>query len=213
MIIRFGLALCFLSGLALPAAADGVAPQLPNPTLPSPTLQSLALNPPPFPSLAPQQPSLWSGLYAGSDVFASVGSGKGRFGGGGFVGYAHEFPNRWVVGLQGEAGYLPSWFTQGPFKGYDFGATNVKLGYDLGRVMPYVTTGVLLARPTARVNTITAGDSVNDLFAPSAGVKAGGTVGAGIDYAVTDHLKVEVGASINNGPAAFAPGPSPGFGP
>ncbi len=194
--IRPVLAFLILCGLGFSAAAEDAAPQLP----------SLALNPVAPPALSPPTPSIWSGLYVGSDVFAIAGGGaKGRVGGGGFIGYSHEFANNFVVGIDGEAGYSPAWFQPGPFKGYDYGAANVRLGYDMGRLMPYVTTGVMLAKPTARAGSVDAADSVNDLFTPSSNVKAAGTVGVGVDYAVTSHLTVSVGASVGRGPAAFGP--------
>lgn len=196
-VIRPLLAFAALCGFGVAAPADDAA---------APALPSLALSPPALPTLSPQTPSIWSGLYVGSEIFAISGGGaKGRAGGGGFVGYNHEFANNFVVGIEGAAGYSPAWFQPGPFKGYDYGAANVRLGYDMGRFMPYVTTGVVLAKPTLQAGSMNAADLVNDLFAPSSNVKAGGTVGVGVDYAVTSHLTVSVGASVGRGPAAFGP--------
>ena len=57
----------------------------------------------------PQDPSIWSGLYVGSEVFAISGKGvKGGFGGGGFIGYDHVFANDVVVGVRADVGYSPS---------------------------------------------------------------------------------------------------------
>jgi opacity protein-like surface antigen len=56
--------------------------------------------------------------------------------------------------------------------------------------MPYVTAGVGLAKansgPTGGLPN--PGDSLNNLFTGSSGPKTLATVGAGVDYAVTDHL-------------------------
>ncbi len=172
----------------------------------APALPTLALNPPAPPAIGPQAPSIWNGLYVGSEVFAVSGGGaKGRVGGAGLAGYSHELANNFVVGIDSEAGYAPAFFAHGPFKGYDFGAANVRLGYDMGRLMPYVTTGVVLAKPTLRNGSFDAADSVNDLFTPTANLKAAGDVGVGVDYAITPHLMVNVGATVGRGPAAFGP--------
>lgn len=140
----------------------------------------------------------WSGLVVGSEVFAvSGGHGtKGGFGADGFVGYYKEFDNRVVVGFQGSAGYAPGVYAYGP-RGYDFGLAQVKVGYDMGRVMPYVTFGGGLAKPTGLMNGPGSGfDSVNDLFAAKGPTQTLTTVGAGVDYAVTDHLTVGVGVNM-----------------
>ncbi|MGC1860644.1 MAG: hypothetical protein WA733_05830 [Methylocystis sp.] len=85
-----------LGGLFGPAAAEELAAS---------SLPLFAQNLQP----KPQEPSIWSGLYVGSEVFAISGKGvKGGFGGSGFIGYDHIFANDVVVGVRADAGYSPS---------------------------------------------------------------------------------------------------------
>lgn len=195
MLARPVLVFAALCGLAAAARADDVAP---------PTLPSLALDPPPLnqPGTAPQ-PSPWAGLTVGSDVFAISGKGiKGGFGGDGFFGYDHEFANNVIVGIGASAGYSPSIWRHSPVTGYNFASTDVMVGYDAGRFMPYLTASVTLAKPNVlgRDNFTSTSDSVNDLFTGS-NPKAFTSVGAGFNYAITDSVSmgVHVSVSSNNG--------------
>jgi opacity protein-like surface antigen len=150
------------------------------------------------PLLNPETTNSWSGLVAGSELFVLSQKGaKGHVGGDGFVGYRHEFDNNLVVGVQASAGYAPSLFACGPANGYDFAMTNVSIGYDMGRFLPYVTAGVGLAKANngSRGGLPNASDSLNNLFTGASGPKALTTIGAGVDYAVTDQLTVGVAVS------------------
>eukprot|EP01037_Dinobryon_pediforme_P016394 gene16394-16572_t len=126
----------------------------------------------PLPSLAQSaQPSPWAGLYYGTDAFGTFAKhSKGQIGGDGFIGYDHKLANDWTIGVVASAGYVPYSFANSPLKGVDFATTQVKLGYDLGRLKPYVTAGVALAKPTA-INS-GSNDALNNLFAGSGGLKA-----------------------------------------
>jgi outer membrane immunogenic protein len=209
MLKRLILAWVALCGVAVAArAADSIAP---TPTPTAPTLPSLALDPQGGPlantSSTGQQPSLWNGLYVGTDVFGVAGKGvQGGFGGSGYVGYDHEFANNVVVGIQAGAGYAPGLSKFGP-KGYDFASTNVMVGYDLGRFEPYVTMGVDLAKPTGIGNRgfTSASDSVNGLFDSSGNLQSLTTVGAGFNYAITNNLSMGMEVSVTNGRGALAP--------
>ena len=189
-------ALCAAAAVA--RADDDVAP---TPAQTS-ALPSLALDPQGGPQEAPQsgnakQPSLWSGLYVGTDVFAVGGKGvRGGVGGGGYVGYNHEFANNVVVGIEAGAGYAPSLSKFGP-RGFDYASTDVKIGYDMGRLMPFVTMGVDLAKPTGIGNRgfTSTSDSVNDLFDSKGNVKSLTSVGAGFNYAITNN--VTMGVEVN----------------
>jgi outer membrane immunogenic protein len=199
MLARPVLAFAALCGLAAAAQADD---------LPAPTLPMLALDPPQLnaPGTAPQ-PSPWSGLTVGSDIFAVSGKGiKGGFGGDGFFGYNHEFANNVIVGIEASAGYAPGFFKQSPVAGYNFASTDVKVGYDMGRFMPYLTAGVTLAKPDILGHNgfTTTSDSVNDLFAGS-NPKAFTTVGAGFDYAITNNVSMGVHVSVSSGNGLWGP--------
>jgi outer membrane immunogenic protein len=69
----------------------------------------------------------------------------------------------------------------------------VKIGYDMGRLVPYVTLGAGIARPTSTLNGAPKGfDAINDMFVGSQPATTITTVGAGVDYAITDRLTVGV---------------------
>lgn len=166
------IALCCLAWPA-PSAAAATTP-----------LPSFALDPPPPPS----SPSFWNGLYVGSEIFAISGNGsKGHVGGGAELGYNHEFANRLVVGVDAISGFSPGLFPYGPVKGFDFAATDVRVGYDMGRWIPYVMTGVVLAKPIIgpQADYVNPGQLTDDLFNGRGKLRAAPTLGAGVDYAVT----------------------------
>ena len=77
----------------------------------------------------------------------------------------------------------------GAAKGFDFASTNVSVGYEMGRLKPFMTAGVALAKPDVIGRGFTTPcDAFNDLFDSTASVKAYGSVGGGFDFAVTDKL-------------------------
>jgi opacity protein-like surface antigen len=200
MAVKPFLAFAVLCGFGLPARADD-ATQTP-PKLPTFALQ------PQLDSTAPQSASPWTGFYAGSEVFAFSGKGvKHGAGGAAFLGYNREFDNNLVIGLEASTGFAPSLFKHGPYSGYEFATTNVKLGYDMGRLLPYVTAGVAFAKPDVRSGYLSATDSANDLFGSPSNLKVLGSVGAGFDYQVTNNLAVglAVSAGTNRGPILPAP--------
>jgi outer membrane immunogenic protein len=201
MLARSVLAFAALCALAASAQADEVA---------APTLPSLALDPQlNAPANAAPDPSLWSGLTVGSEIFAISGKGvRGGVGGGGFAGYSHEFANNVVVGVQASAGYSPSIFKHSPVAGYDFASTNVEVGYDMGRLTSYMTVGVDLVKPSALVHNgfTTTSDAINDLFAGS-NPKAFTTVGAGVNYAFSNNLSMGISVSVSTGNGLWGPEP------
>ena len=202
MTMRPLLAFAVLFGFCLPAAADDVA-------APSPKLPTFAADPQSL-SANPQSSSPWTGFYAGSEVFAFSGKGvKHGAGGGAFIGYNREFDNNLVIGIEASTGYAPSLFRHGPYSGYEFAATNVKLGYDMGRLLPYVTAGFAFAKPDVRSGYVGATDSVNDLFGSPSNVKVLGSVGAGVDYQITNNLSVGVAVSAGTNRGSVLPSIAP----
>lgn len=185
-----------VAGLLL-AGVPASAADLPLPAPPLPTFAQT-----PAPASNP-----WTGLYVGSSVFGSFGKGGHGFGGGVDVGYSRAFDNHLVLGIEGSAGYMPVSFGNSNVKGFDFAATSVKVGYDMGRIMPFVTTGLVLAKPDLKVGPayVTAADSVNDLFNSKGDTKALASVGAGVDVAVTNNLRVGVSASVGTGRGLVLP--------
>lgn len=169
---------------------------------PSTTLPTLAIDP-----QAPP-PSIWKGLYVGSDIFFTAGKGqKGAVGGGAYVGYSRHLDNDLVLGIQATAGYAPFSLQHSPFKGYDYGEVSAKVGYEMGRFTPYVTTGVVLARPNSNPGAgyLSPADSANNLFNDSSRLSASGIIGAGVEYAVNNKLTVGVEAVVGTGRGFVAP--------
>ena len=182
-----------LMGLSCAAAAGIDEPALPSFALAAP----------------PTAPSPWTGLYVGSELFA-VGGGKnvrGGFGGGGYIGYDREFDNNWVLGVEGSAGYTPSFLKQSPFRGYNYAEAAVRVGYDLGRVMPFVTLGAGGLRPNGRTFDGYSGtaNSITDLFNSDGDLRGYGTVGAGFAYKLTANTTVELAVQAYRGKAALVP--------
>lgn len=173
--------------LAGAAATPGVAADLP-------ALPSLAVDP----QLPPPD---WKGFYVGSGVSLGVGKGvKGQVGGDVFAGYDHHYDNGVVLGVTFDTGYNPWLVPNSQVKGFDFAEASVKLGYEMGRLTPFVTAGVALGKATNYVGgPPDANASINGLFSGPGAVQAVGVVGAGFDYAITNNLHVGVEAYLNNG--------------
>jgi opacity protein-like surface antigen len=170
--------------------------------------------PAPLPSLAldPQAPppSIWKGLYVGSDLFVGgVKGSKAVVGGGGYMGYDRHFDNNLVLGVQAAVGYAPWWILPGPFKGYDYGLVSAKLGYEMGRFTPYVTTGIALAKPDGGPGGgyLSPADSANALFNGSPNLATSGVFGAGFNYALTSNTTVGLAAVVGAGHGLIAPPP------
>ena len=186
------LALAAMSGLAARARAADV-PAL-DPSSVAPIGSSL----PTFARTPAPSPSPWAGLYIGSGLSVSGGKGiKGGIGGDAYLGYNRELSNNLVVGMQAVSGYSPNLSSFSRARGFDYAGANVKVGYDMGRLMPYVTAGVGFAKanfgPAGRYNS---SDSLNDLFNRGGGpLQTITQVGAGFDYAISD--KLTVGFSVS----------------
>ena len=167
-----------------------------------PTLPTFALEAP------PAEPSPWAGLYVGTEVFAITGSKgvRGGFGGGGYVGYDRELANNWVVGVQAGAGYSPSVFNWA-YRGFNYADLQARVGYDMGRLMPFVTIGGVVARPNGRALTGVSdtNGALNDLFNTNGDLRGFGTIGAGFAYKVTPNTTVELSVQAYHGNGLVAP--------
>jgi opacity protein-like surface antigen len=152
-------------------------------------------------ALSPPQESsqsIWTGLYVGTGIFAVSGNGsKPHVGGDIEIGYDHEFANRLVVGVREISGFSPAAFSYGSVKGFDFSLSEVRVGYDMGRWMPYMTSGLVLAKPISgpQANYVSASQSANDLFAAPGRLHASPAIGAGVNYAITPNLHIDVGVT------------------
>lgn len=191
---------------AVPTVVDAADAPAPVSAIAPPPLMTSA----PLPSMAldPQVPeSLYHGLYIGTEVFGVAGHGvKGGVGGDVFAGYDRVLDNDVLVGFQGTTGYAPSILGRPGLKGFDFGEASARIGYAMGRFTPFVTAGVVVARPVtggglASNNT----DSFNDLLNGSSDLIAAPRIGAGVAYALTSNTSVAFGVSVGRGPAAAWP--------
>lgn len=109
---------------------------------------ALAADLPSSPSTADLQPPApdWKGFYIGSGVSLSALRGaKGQVGGDVFAGYDHVYSNGVVLGVQFDTGYDP-FVLSNRMKGFDFATASIKLGYEMGRFTPYLTTGSVLPK-------------------------------------------------------------------
>ncbi len=159
-----------------------------------PTIPPLIVDPHP-------QPFDWKGLYIGTGVSFSAAKGqKGQVGGDVFAGYDKRFDNHFVLGVQFDTGYQPWLMPSGRFKGFDFAETSVKLGYEMGRLTPYVTLGGGIAKATSFNSGLpNADDSINGLFYGPGAAHPMTSVGAGFDYAVANNVHVGLSAHVSNG--------------
>jgi outer membrane immunogenic protein len=184
---------------ALAIALSGVfatsagAAELPNLSPDPSALPSLAADP------MTQAPN-WKGFYVGTEAEVAAFKGaKAQFGGDVYAGYDRHFDNNLVLGVRVATGYSPWAFPSGPFRGMSFGEADVKVGYDMGRLTPYVVAGVGLARPNYGADAGNWGETVNGLFAGPGPVQAVGSAGAGFDYALTNNITVGLEARVGAG--------------
>ena len=182
-------------------AADAPVPASgPLPLMTSAPLPSMALD--------PQVPeSLYHGLYVGTEIFGVAGRGiKGGVGGDVFAGYDRVLDSGVVVGLKGTTGYAPSILGRPGLKGFEFGEASTQIGYAMGRFTPFVTAGLVVARPVTGGGLATNNtDSFNDLMNGSGDLIAAPRIGAGVAYALTGNTSVAFGISVGRGAAAAWP--------
>jgi outer membrane immunogenic protein len=158
-----------------------------------------------FKSTAPGEfPYNWSGVYVGAvaagasggSVFDFVPSdtSTGRFGVAGGVlgvtlGYNAQF-DPWVLGLETDlnsaritgATNCPGAITRCETRSSWFGTTRGRVGYALGRVMPYVTAGLAYGNLQANVTTL----------GSAAVTRVGWTAGAGVEFSLTGNLTAKI---------------------
>ncbi len=202
-----------LLGAALPAAAraaEGAVPLLiavPPPT----TLRGAAAEdaaPLPGMALDPRVPeSIYHGLSIGSEIFGVSGHGiRGGIGGDVYAGYDRVLDGGLLVGLQGATGYGPALWSWPGLKGFDFGKASAQVGYPMGRFTPFVTAGLVVAKPvTGAALATNATDGLNDLMNGAGSLYAAPRVGAGFAYALTNNTTVTFDVSVGRGLAGALP--------
>lgn len=126
----------------------------------------------------------WSGAYVGGSI--NMGKeGKSLPGvktfkdgvvvGGVHGGYNFQTPENWVYGVEVDGNLAKASKSGTSLK--KFGSARVRVGYAFDRILPYVDGGVALGRVSAGSESHT---------------HKGYTVGAGLEYAVTDNLAARV---------------------
>lgn len=199
MTVRPLIVVCALAALNAAARADtAAAPAAPA----TPSLPSLALDP----QVPP--PSIWKGLYVGSEVsFAAAKGAKGSFGGAAFAGYDRRFDNNLVLGVRVSTGFEPFSIPHSAFRGFDYAEASAKVGYQMGRLTPYLTAGIALAKPNGQPGPdyLSPTDSANNVFNGGANLSANGVFGAGVDYQLTNNTSIGIGAVVGTGHGFVAP--------
>ena len=171
----------------------------------------------PAPVEAPPAPAFrWTGFYVGghagyawSDFSAEPTDAYGveqpnGFFGGGQAGFNYQFDNRLVLGIEADAsfgdqntGYTARFSDDDvemrfghQFEIQSFGTVRGRAGYAFDRLLPYVTGGLGWARAELDFsNVVTMGGA--PVISNSASDKqtfTGWTVGAGLEYAITDNI-------------------------
>ncbi len=155
----------------------------------------------------------WSGAYMG--VQAGYGWGKAKyispedgqsasprpdgFLGGIYGGYNHQFANDFVLGIEGDVNISDSDGVSlfGPWPAFDSkfelkwsGAARIRLGYAVGRFLPFVAGGATAGRIIH--DYAIAGLSPRVPRVGFEGTELGWTVGAGVEYALTDKISTRV---------------------
>ena len=208
-VMRIVIVRLALAGLCGAAAGLGIA-SAPAADLPSDPSTYPALNPTP----ADVAPDPWAGLSVSAGVSVWGGKGiKGGVGGETDLNYEHVFDNGIMLGAQASTGYMPflqasPGYTQ--FAGSAFAGGSAIVGYDFGRVTPYVITGVDFIRPTRfGTGAFNMSDAVNSVFSGPGAVQAVGTFGVGVNYRVTPNFSMGLEAIVHTYPSGgpFAPWP------
>lgn len=181
-------------GLAIVAATMATAQAFETRTLPL-----LAQDRPAF---AGSEPSLtgdfWKGRYFGHTDFSLAPSGIGSIvTNRSFSSFGKTFDDKSFVAMRSSSGFLPTLAGPGLARGYQFSSTQLKAGYNLGRFRPYVTANF----SSLRADRIGGGAvSLPGTFYNPANTgvntQSFATIGAGVDFAITNNLSVGVGVSV-----------------
>lgn len=150
------------------------------------------------PTPAADPASFWKGLSYGVEGYAVGGKGvRGGVGGGANVAWTKSFDNNLFVQLKTTAGYMPGVVKASPwgrsgFSGAHFAQAEATVGYEMGRVRPWVSVGggaLKASRDGGFANGLA---SANSLFSEPGKTRGFMTYGAGVDYAVTNKLTIGV---------------------
>lgn len=139
----------------------------------------------------------------------SLGGGsRGFFAGGGQIGYNYQF-NRFLVGAETDFDWVGNGISStgfsAPFNGFVsndavakagvrwLGTVRGRIGFAFDRALLFATGGLAYAQVSASSNSSSSDGANTDLFSGSAsGIRAGFTVGGGVEYAFTRNLSAKL---------------------
>ncbi len=100
-----------------------------------------------------------------------------------------------LLGVFQTSGAAPFSSITGAPRAFDVSSTSLKLGLDLGRVTPFVTTTLSTSKASALPGLSSGFNTTGDLLA-GRDAKAGASVGGGFNFAVTDSVQFGLSASV-----------------
>ncbi len=120
----------------------------------------------------------------------------------GFTGKLDRIDEKLLLGVQSSSGTMPFALSGTPLRGLDYNATTVKLGYDMGKFTPFVSTSIVSAKPAFGLGTGFASpfETNTNLQNPAFNARTGASVGAGFNYEVTNSFNIRAGVTIGNNP-------------
>jgi outer membrane immunogenic protein len=157
----------------------------------------------------------WTGFYAGvhagygwanldNDLTDAYGDGNkpDGFFGGGQVGYNYQLSNQIVLGVEADAAFADfkdDSAADGPdggvFTAYTkitaLGTVRARAGYAIDRFLPYVTGGFAWANAKSGLD-VSGYPDIPNFGAGDSQFHTGWTVGAGLEYAVTNNITAKV---------------------
>lgn len=146
-------------------------------------------------------PAFGASPFAGGSLFSTGTSAR----------YADKINDKWLLGIETSTGFAASspfgstFRGQGFGGGFDYNATNVRLGYDLGAVTPYISSSIASTKPNLGLGA-TPFETGFLAQNPSFSAKTTASVGAGINYQATQNLQFSAGVSIGNDPRQLGSG-------
>lgn len=189
-------ALPILAALAASAPASAAEPLAPA----GQTLPTFARSPAP-PSA--ESSAVWSGFSYGVEAFGVSGKGaRGGVGGAANVAWRKAIDESLSVQLKTSAGYMPGvWkgaalarapWGRNAITGANFVVSEASVAYEIGRLRPWASVGAGYAKAT-RFGGFSGGlNALNDMASERGKGTGFVTVGAGVDYAVTNNLTLGV---------------------
>ncbi|MCX5520167.1 porin family protein [Kaistia defluvii] len=173
------------------------------------------------PAAAPEPAFTWTGLYIGAHggyAWSDVSNaGINAYGGlkpdgwfgGGQAGYNYQFANQFVLGIEADVSFgdqkdslsavigdpLENAVTLDYATKIDtFGTVRARAGYAFDRFLPYVTGGLAWANAELDFHNqiIADGNVAVDLSASDKQTLTGWTIGAGLEYAITNNVTAKV---------------------